>query len=460
MRKHYRVFIISILVAIATNDAEAQIMSIMETFSPSNSTLIGSASRIGFDNGAWSTYYMRYNDNSYFCGHYHYSAGINSSKITMPQDFIITDFKNFLSDPGFIGSYQMAGMYGYSPCYTSYNYYDNYLRVIKIPDVNQLKRTAIAHPLDATIIIGMKFFSIGEKTVSSKTTPQSYLLEYYMWGTDTYIYTPLAYNPQSNEQEIADDVITVGEYAVFATRDTRSGHAPVNLRISDTNNVLSGTSIDYQWRFFLQNHESLYGEIRMLSLEDNKYIIMAYTIQNTNDNEYYLCVHRIYLPDFLAGINNIVSHEIKLNRDCVNLTDMIYEPKVQTMVILLNGDGISRFYHIDPYSNTNDITTILNYPDGNFYSMDTIGGNYYSNEIKYIAMGNDVIFTQDISNGITIVQSCLDKKKTRFLIRDFPVVKYEKDPLTPYYNERINVNFEPPALYFSGTRPCIIIDEK
>lgn len=70
MRKHYKVFAISILIAITATDVKAQIMSVMGNFSPSTSTLIGSASRIGYDDNNMSTYYMRYNDSSYFCSHY------------------------------------------------------------------------------------------------------------------------------------------------------------------------------------------------------------------------------------------------------------------------------------------------------------------------------------------------------------------------------------------------------
>ena len=104
MKYYYRIFILGCLLATATIEAKAQqIMSVLADFSPSTSTLIGSASRIGYDDNFWSTFYMRYNDNSYFCCNYFFSfwspsTSVAFSKITMPQDFIITDFKRFLDD--------------------------------------------------------------------------------------------------------------------------------------------------------------------------------------------------------------------------------------------------------------------------------------------------------------------------------------------------------------------------
>ena len=131
MKKTFKLFFFSCLFVVATNGADAQVMSVMGNFSPSTSTLIGSASRIGFDNGAWSTYYMRYNGSSYFCSHHNYgywsplAPSVTSTKITLPQNFVITDFKKFLSDPGYIGSYQGKGMYGYTLGYNLYN--NNYV---------------------------------------------------------------------------------------------------------------------------------------------------------------------------------------------------------------------------------------------------------------------------------------------------------------------------------------------
>ena len=463
MRKYYRLFVISILIAIATNDAEAQVLSVMGEFSPSTSTLIGSASRIGFDNGPWSTYYMRYNDSSYFCDHHAYgywavwAPAVASTKVTLPQDFVITDFKKFLNVPGYIGSCDGIGMYGYSLGYNLYNY--NYFLIAKLPVLSQLNRIAEAHPSGSNAEMGMKFFSVGEKIESSYSTPRSYLLEFYYMGTNAYLYAPLAYNPQSNEFETADDVITISQHVVFATRDTRSGYAPVNLRISDTNNVLSYSStIGYQWRFMLPNYEIPLSDLRLLNLDDKEFV-MAYTMLNTNNNNYYLCVHRINLPAFLANNNSIISHEIKISRTCSNLIDMIYKPNAQTMVVLLDGEDGSMLFHLDPYSSTNDIAVDLKYSSGHFYSIDTLGANGYLDDTLYIAMGGNVIFTQNISNGINIEASCLDMGKVKMLLREPPIIKKEKDPLDFFSDNQAHYTSTPLDVIFYGTRTCNIANE-
>lgn len=433
-------------------------MSVMGDFSPSTSTLIGSASRIGYDDNYWSTYFMRYNDSSYFCSHYNYgywalwAPSVSSNKIALPQSFVITDFKKFLSDPGYIGSYQGVGMYGYSLDYNLSS--GNYLRIITLPEVDQLNRTAVAHPSGNNAVVGMKFFSIGEKTDARYSMPQSYILEYYLWGNSTYLYAPLASNPTLNEQEIADDVITINDYVVFATRDTRKKHKLVNLRISDTNNVLSSnTDIDVQWQFLLPSYEELYGKLRLLPLDDGLFVL-AYTVFNTNDGEYYLCVHLIESSNLPTGIIVITSHEIKINKECSDLTDMIFEPRVQTMVVLLNGEGKSAFYHFDPYAITNTSVFILDYDDGNFYSIDTDGGDYSLNEVLYIAMGDRTIFLQNIFNGPGVEMSCLDLTEIKSFLKEPPIIKILKDPLPRYsddqgYDERYS-----DAPLFYGTRTC------
>lgn len=377
----------------------------------------------------------------------------------MPQDFVITDFKKFLSDPGYIGSYQGKGMYGYTLGYNSYN--NNYFRIIKLPEVNQLNRTTVAHPTGQNAVIGMKFLSIGERTPPNHKYPYSCLLEYYLWGNTTYTYAPLAYNPQTNEKEIADDVITVGEYVVFATRDTRTGHAPVNLRISDTNCVLALAShINEQWQFLLPDYENVYGEIRLLPLGDIPFFIMAYTVFNSSNSQYYLCVHLIYLTGLLNGNNYIVSHEIELEKKCSDLVDLIYEPMVQAIVVLLNGEGVSALYHISPSSNATDMIVKLDYTDGNFYSIDTAGSDSYSNEVLYMAMGDNVIFLQNISNGINITQSCLEIKGILYTLREPPIINHIKAPLTFFSDDQVYDYIIDDAFDFYGTRICNEVQAK
>lgn len=437
-------------------------MSVMGNFSPSTSTLIGSASRIGYDDNYWSTYFMRYNDSSYFCSHYNYgywapwAPSVTSTKIALPQSFVITDFKKFLSDPGYIGSYQGVGMYGYSLDYNLSS--GNYLRIITLPAVDQLNRTAVAHPSGNNAVAGMKFFSIGEKENDPYSIPQSYILEYYLWGNSTYLYAPLASNPTLNEQEIADDVITLGNYVIYATRDTREKHELVNLRISDTNNVLStNTFIDYQRQFLLPPHENPYGKLRLLPLDEGMFVL-AYTIFNDKDGEYYLCVHLIKHSNLPLGVFVIASHEIKINKECSDLTDMIFEPRVQTMVVLLNGEGKSAFYHFDPYATTNTSVFILDYNDGNFYSIDTAGGDYSPNEVLYIAMGDRTILLQNIINGPALDMSCLEVDRVESILKENPIIKLFEDPLPRYTDDQVYDERYSDAPLFYGTRTCNMIN--
>ena len=57
---------------------------------------------------------MRYADSSYLCNTVYYTVAYSpiSTKIQLPQDFVITQFKPFILQQGFIGSFQGVGMYG------------------------------------------------------------------------------------------------------------------------------------------------------------------------------------------------------------------------------------------------------------------------------------------------------------------------------------------------------------
>ncbi len=303
----------------------------------------------------------------------------------------------------------------------------------------------------------LKIFAIGEKEFS-KAPPQSCILEFYAQGGadfTPYYYAPLAYDPITLQQEIADDVITMDNYVIFATRDTRENHAKVNLRISDTTSVLLNGDIDNQWRFLLPSYYNLCSELRLHHLKD-EYFTLSYIIHNEQDGKTLLCIHKINLYDFLAEYNTIVYGEVELEEGYTNLIDVIYEPDVNTMVLLLNGNGNSRFYHLDPFFV--DVTVSwMEYSDCELYSIDTIGFYLPTNMDMYVAHGGDRFFSQDISNGIYVENSCLDVNYQELLLPDPPKVKKIEDPVSRYSGNKDYILYQYPCEAFYGQRDCGII---
>lgn len=460
MRNYFKVLIFTILTISSTIRINAQITSTLSVFSPSTSTLDGDASRYGYHSGNWSTFYMRYNDCPYFCGMYYptiWGWAPVSTRIPMPNSFFINDFKKFVVCQGFVGSYMGVGMYGWTNHYTSTNS-NNLIATYLLPTIERLKRIAVGSPIDE--MDATKAFSIGEKAVSSKAPPRSFLLEFYAEGGPSslsYYYAPLPYDNMTGENESAEDVVIVDNYVIFATKDTRPGHSLINLRISDTINVLStNNSIDFQWEFLMPPYEKAISDLRLLPLGNGDFVL-AYTKFNSREELYHLCFHVIILADLIAGNNTIVSHEIKIQRDCSNLVDVIFNPDVSTIVFLLNGGGRSELYHTKPYSNTSIGASKLDYPAGHLTSIDTIADYYSCNTNIYVAMGGDEFFSQDISNGYDIEWSCLGMTKMVFELVEPPLIEIIRDPLERYFgNMSISPIYET-ADYFNGARTCGVV---
>ena len=453
-----KIVVVAFFVGLASGSMKAQLLSYESLFYPSTSTMYLDASCFGYHYNNRSTYYMRYNDSSYLCSALNDALLIpvpTSQKLVLPQSFAISDFKKFLALQGYIGSYQGVGMFGVinnidvlSANMSLYTY--------KLPAVDQLNRMAVCYSLTSTPI-KTKAFAIGSKSVPSTIHSQSYIMEFYAEGVGPaapYSYAPLAFDTLSGEKEIADDVITLPDNVIFATRDTRGGQTLPVLRISDTTNVLANYYIDLQWRFVLPSYEILSSKLRLIAL-DNEHFVLAYVIFNSKKNQYFLNTHRIYLPDFLSGNNSIVTHEVKITKECSELTDIIYEPDVKTMVILLNGVGKSELYHDDPFSNTNTYMYKLDYPNGNFYSIDTIGYYFGGNEDKYVAIGGNEIFCQEISSGFVIDNSCLSISTRESLLKESPTIKVIEDPINRYSDTRIYVPYNNNSVLFEGLKICL-----
>ena len=458
MKNFRKIIFVAFFVSLASGSLKAQLLSYESFFYPSTSTLYADASCFGYHYNNKSTYYMRYNDTSYLCSALNDALMMpvpTSQKLVLPQDFVISDFKKFLALQGYIGSYQGVGMFGEI---NNINVLSTNLNLVtyKLPAIDQLNRIAVCYSLTSTPI-KTKAFAIGSKSIPSTIHSQSYILEFYaeaVGPTAPYSYAPLAYDSVSGEQEIADDVITLGGNVVFATRDSRGGQTRPVLRISDTSNVLVNSEIDFQWMFFLPSYEILSSKLRLIPLDQQNFVLV-YIIYNGNYNEYYLNTHRINLPDFLSGNNSIVTHEVQITKECSELTDIIYEPDVKTMVILMNGIGKSELYHHNPYSNTSTYMYKLDHPNGNFYSMDTIGYYLGGNSDKYVAIGGNEIFCQEISSGFAIDNSCLRISRHKTLLKESPIVKTFHNPINRYSDIRIYVPYGDNSVLFDGLRTCL-----
>lgn len=456
MKKLSITLILSFLIVSSQNIAWAQFWSTEATFSPHNTTLIGDASRFGYYYNNHSMYYMRYSDTSFFCNIVYYTVASTpiSSKVGMPQNFIIKDFKRFISHPGFIGSYLGVGMYGIAYSYNLPT--NNTFEFFKLSAVDRLNRMAVIASAGINrFSYHLKAFAIGDKA-TAKGPRQSYIMEFYVQGNgffDPYHYAPLPLDPVSDKQEIADDVIIVNTNVIFATRDTRGSHAPVNLRISDTNNVLSNPDIDFQWQFVLPSYQNVCSELRLRYLQDD-FFVLSYIAYDSQEKKYSLYIHRISLNDFLAMNNTIVSHKLIIGGDCTNLVDIVYEPDVSTLVLLSNGNNKSELYHIDPYSSGAASVTKLDYPNGNLYSIDTIGDYLTTNADMYVAMGDDRFFSQDISNGINIEESCLNITEQKTLLQTPPYIDKIKDPLSRYFDNKEYIQYSNDGGTIFGQRTC------
>ena len=452
--------IVSCLLIGLQYDAKAQtnFWSSEATYSPHNTTLFGANSRFGYHDNNKSTYFMRYNDSSYFCSTIYSTVTTTptSCKVPMPESLIINRFKKFHGYQGFIGSLQGVGMFGRTYIYNSMN--TNYFEFFKLPAIDQLNRIAVIKEVYSNPMpVQLKAFATGDK-VMAKGPKQSYILEFYAQGLGMYLpyyYAPLTYDPVSEKQEVADDVIIVRERVVFATRDTRSRHAPVNLRISDTNNVLSNTNINIQWQLWLPSNQELRSELRLRHLKNDDFLL-AYIIYDTQLEKYFLCTNKINLNDLIILNNTIVSHKILIGTDCTNLVDVVYEPDVNTLVLLLNGNDKSELYHTDPYKTISATITRLDYPNGNLYSIDTIGD--YASDM-YVAIGGNVFFSQDISNGINIGYSCLNLIKVDMVLQPQPTIDKKNDPIAPYTNNIEFDSHEDIGVYFFGQASCVILKD-
>jgi hypothetical protein len=216
--------------------------------------------------------------------------------------------------------------------------------------------------------------------------------------------------------------------------------------------------ISFQWQFLLPSYEQVVSELRLLPLDD-KYFVLTYNIFNTLDNTYYLCIHRIQLAGLLAGNNIIVSHEIKIDGNCKELVDIVYDPDVNTLVILMNGNEKSEIYHDNPFSNANSNVSKLLFSDGCLVSLDTMGEFYHSIPDWYMALGDSVFFCQNISTGAMIAESCLDIVNVISYLRESPQIALIEDPLDYFFDRKSVVLFDVLNEYFGGYEKCVLPDK-
>lgn len=462
MKKIYGMYVVLLLLVGGGNMAGAQVYSTQVSYSPSTSTLIDEATRYGYQANNWSTFYMRYGDTSYLCEHMVaglWAPGPVYYVVPMPQDFVVKKMKRTTFLQGFIGSYGGLGMHGRIATYPISTVAPCNVYIFQMPAVDCLERVAHATLPYASPGARIKAFSTGGKAIAGTYSSQSYLVGFYADGAGTsfltYQYVPLAINTSTGECEVADDVITFDDRVIYATRDTRIGHAPINLRITDTSGSLMGSHIDVQWQIPLGARETLYDKVRLQYIGKDHFVVL-YVVYNEVDNQYYLCYHRIMFMDLISGNNTVVSHEIPIEKG-VDLTDVIYEPDVNVMVILMNGEKSSELYHVNPFSNISDYAYRVDYINGNLYTIDTIGGtSSFPNADCYIAMGGGELFYQDISGGYVISQSCMPITQSKAYLKRSPVIVPFVDAVNRYTGTK-NVNsISKNVRLDEGTLSCVI----
>lgn len=461
--RDFRILMSILLMMLIPGNGRTQVYSVEASYSPASTTLDVFSTRYGYHYSNMSHFYMRYNDSAYLCNHMLATLyAPNPAYLIFPleESCIITDFKKLNSIQGFIGSYRGVGMHGRTSSSLMMPGVNYQILYFLLPFVDRLQRAATAQLSIPGGVTHMRAFAIGEKKISGTNDKLSCLLDFYADGigvTDPYYYAQLPYNLSNHTGEFADDVITFKQNVVFATRDTRVGNNPINLRISDTSLGLSSSIIKIQQQLHTPPSEVLSSKIRLVHIGGH-YFVVVYSFYDLMEDQYYLCYHKINIKDFYEGYNTIVSHEIPIEKEFCELTDVIYEPDRNTMVILMNGAGRCELYHVDPnLGNVNGFAYKIEYDSGNLYSLDTVMDPLYSpSERGYVAVGDNDIFYQDISSGYTIINSCKSIIKKRVYLRDVPVIIKNPDPIVPIPDMKQPGFWNKPVRMGDGTQSCMV----
>lgn len=376
----------------------------------------------------------------------------------LPSGLIISEMEKRSLTPWFSGSLNGKGVYGRFTLSQIGSTSPNFYHILRLPDMSNVKSLEIT-PYIMLDPIHRRVFAIGE---TSFLLYRTHIIELEITGsnniheTDPYLYgTP-------NSNEFFDDLKLIDDYVIYTTRDFRSDKNPVNLRMSQIENVLTGNQIDFQWQILFDSTESVYGKVFITRLDESigpEFEVSYIKYNNKNDN-YLLCMHKFNLADLLNGIfSTIVSQEIVISKG-KEIVDIKYDNTHQVLLLLLNkNENQSFFIHASPYKKSNYAATQLKAPEGDvYYSIDTLMNLWTSPGRYYVAWGGNKTFTQQFLTGGTIQQTCLTPSEV-FVNRKKTTISIARDVLTRHNGTRDVTTGEEYWMFDYENRDCYLSNE-
>ncbi len=377
-------------------------------------------------------------------------------KMPLPNRLVFSEMKKVNVTPWFCGSQNGNGVYGR----ISTNIYNLFsptnVTWAKLSDMNNLKRHEyIRQMLDP---YHRRVYAIGETN-----TPQyrTHIVELEILGINIHENDPYLY-ATAHEKEYFNDLKLIADHIIYTTRDDRRDNYPVNLRLSQIENVLAGTEIDTQWQFNLDTTmESVIGEVFITRLETGgPFFEVSYIKYNSRIDKYILCMHKIILDDLLNLVcNTIVSQELVIPKG-EEILDIKCDETYQVLFVLMQkDDNRSVFYHTSPYKNNNYMAVRLESSAGEkYYSIDTLMASFFSTDPYYVAWGGNKTITQEFTTDGAIHQSCLSSSEEEVTIVEPIKITKKIDRLVRNVGRRDLFYEDHDWTYSLETRDCYLSD--
>ncbi len=296
-----------------------------------------------------------------------------------------------------------------------------------------------------------RMFAIGESYQSDIT--QTYILELDVQGTSVSGFGPFNY-AKMLDKETVDDVALVNEMVVFSTRDHNSTSSKVNLRISNVENMLTGSEIDVQWRLRLHSYESVCGRVFVTHLND-KDVCVSYIKYNDNTGEYYMCLNRINLDEIFDSYYRYPIQEMLIPKG-EEILDIKYDENKKVLVLLLDKENRqSVFIQALPYLTEAYGATRIETEEGErYFSIDTLQEYYPVFNHSYEAWGGNKCFIQSYADDGTVINSCYPFYKQDVLLLE-GYLKTATRTLPRGIENRYFEFEEIPMVQSTGLRECM-----
>ena len=401
-------FIISILLQFTTS-VYGQIISLKADVSPAFTTVYEDQTKVLKYVGPFTVLYFDSLGSRFMCElqdfNYYNSSYAIFNKWPIPFNLKISDMYtpnyNYVWFCGKIGN-SGNGMYGWiNPNFSLL--YSQYMYAYSLSDMTELKKMTMANI--GTNPPDLRMFAIGTTSPGHNT----HILDLYHLSNPS-----LPYNYATvNSNEYLDNLELVGDRVVFATRDIDPNNTYVNLRVMETTNGLSNSSIDTKWRFLLPTDVDIYGDVFLKYLE-NDWFEVCYIKYSFKDG-YVLCLHRIVLGDMLSGVNNtMICQEIPLEKGEF-IQDLVYDRVERVLVLLMDKDNNhSVFLHTLPDNTVNyPVIRLESDIDDRYFSIDTLNSYSYCPARMYQAWGGIKCFEQRIGTGGSILNTCIHQNETK-----------------------------------------------